>query len=616
MKRAVTAIGFLLSLSGQISAQEHPPWELDGVTVSDTRLKKYAEGHKVSVLTDSTIQRSGTFLTSLLAFNSNIYFKENGFGMVSSPAFRGTNASHTAVIWNGININSPLNGQVDFNTIDPSNYSSVSIRSGGGGVQYGTGAIGGSVHLNNALRFENHFDHRFGLGYGSFGTKKMNYGQNFGNGRWSHGFGIHYTHSDNDYQYLEPHKPYLSQDSRNRNGELRNVSLNFNAGYALSNNSVLRLYHQGLIGDRNLSGNLVVPGRGRYEDDQYRTQLEWVAWGEKATSRLKLAHLYEGFKYFENKDSGIFSGGKVVTLLMRYSYDVALTKAFRLNSYLEYDQLTGSGSSFKKPQRDQVSVTATIKHSISEKMVYNLGLRKDFSSAFSSPLIFSLDGKYEVASYYDLQLSASRNFRMPTFNDLYWNPGGNLDLVSESSYQLDLGQRLKFGWGSFSINGYYIATDQMIRWLPNSFGIWSPSNVDEVTIYGLEGELAVTQTILRHQNIQVKANYAYTVSQDRTTHEQLIYVPFHRVNASVAYSLSPFDLFYQYLYNGPVSTIGGSLKGYQVANLGITFSPDLEGKFQYRVGVTLNNLFNTYYENVPLRPMPNRNIQTQLLLNF
>ncbi|MGB6150499.1 MAG: Plug domain-containing protein, partial [Pricia sp.] len=164
MKRAITAIGLLLSISGQVSAQEKTLWELDEVVVSDIRLKHYAEGHKLTRLTDSTIQRGGTFLTTLLAFNANLYFKENGFGMVSSPAFRGTNASHTAVIWNGININSPLNGQVDFNTITPFNYSSIAIRSGGGSVQFGTGAIGGSVHLNNELRFEDHLDNQMMMG--------------------------------------------------------------------------------------------------------------------------------------------------------------------------------------------------------------------------------------------------------------------------------------------------------------------------------------------------------------------------------------------------------------------------------------------------------------------
>ncbi len=623
MKRAITAIVFVLSISGQVSAQGKPLWELDEVIVSDTRLKNYSEGHKLKRLTDSTIQRGGTFLTSLLAFNSNIYFKENGFGMVASPAFRGTNASHTAVIWNGININSPLNGQVDFNTINPFNYSSVDIRSGGGSVQFGTGAIGGSVHLNNELRFEDHFDHQVMMGYGSFDTKKVNYGQNFGNGKWTHSFGINYTDSNNDYKHLVTDVPSgKAQDSRNRNGEFQNVTLNFNAGYLLSDKNVLRLYHQSFIGDRNLSGNLVTQGRSRYEDDHYRTQLEWVGLRKKSSSKLKLAHLYEGFIYFENKNSDNFSEGNVTTLLARYSHDVELSEAFRLNGYLEYDHYRGDGSSFRNPHRNDISLTALLKHKVSEDFVYNLGLRKDFSSDFSSPLVFSLDGEYRVGEHYGLQLSASRNFRMPTFNDLYWKPGGNLDLVPESSYQIDFGQVLEFGPASFNVNGYYIATDDMIRWLPNNSGIWSPFNVDEVRIYGVEGEFALTYPIQSRQSIQSKhhvafnINYAYTVSEDKATDEQLIYVPFHRANVSIAYNLSNVSLFYQHLYNGPVSIIGGELEGYQVANAGITYSPQLKGKFRYSVGLTLNNLFNTYYESVDLRPMPNRNIQSEILLNF
>ncbi|MGB7393250.1 MAG: TonB-dependent receptor [Pricia sp.] len=609
MKRAATAIAFLLSTIGQVSAQENPLWELEEVVVSDTRVERYSEGHKVTRLKDSTIVRNGTFLTSLLAFNSHMYFKENGYGMVSSPSFRGTSASHTAVVWNGININSPLNGQTDFNTVNPLGYSSVDVRSGGGSVQFGTGAIGGSVHLNNDLHLKEHFEYRAMLGYGDFNTKRINFGQSFGNGKWSHSLGVGYTDSDNDYEYLKT-------DERNRNGQFQNLSLNFNAGYALSDKTVLRLYHQSFIGDRNLSGTLVAPGRGRYEDDQHRTQLEWVQLREKFTSKLKLAHLYEGFKFFENQDSDSFSGGRVTTLLARYSYDVELSEAFRLNSYLEYDHYRGGGSAFGNPQRNDVAVTALIKHSISERLVYNVGLRKDFSSDFSSPIIFSLDGDYKVGEHYSLQLSASRNFRMPTFNDLYWNPGGNLDLVPETSYQVDLGQRMEFGGTSIRLNGYYIATEDMIRWLPDASGIWSPSNVDEVRIYGLEGELTTSYPISQKQDLEFKTNYAYTVSEDRATREQLIYVPFHRANASLAYQFSAFGLFYQHLYNGRVSIIGGALDGYQVANTGITYKPNLEGKLQYQVGIILNNVFNTYYENVALRPMPNRNIQTQLLLNF
>ncbi len=253
MKKILLFVFLILGVTNA-SAQLDSIVKLKEVVVSDVRVKRYADGHKVTELKDSTIKRSNTFLTSLLSYNSNIYFKENGFGMVSSPAFRGTNASHTAVIWNGININSQLNGQVDFNTINPLNYNSVGVRSGGGSVQFGSGAIGGSIHLNNDLDFDKHFDQQVFIGYGSFETKNANYNQNYGNGRWSSNFGINYDKSDNDYKYLKTNEI-------NRNGEFERLNWNFNAGYVLAEKQVLKLYHQGFIGDRNLSGNLVVLGR-------------------------------------------------------------------------------------------------------------------------------------------------------------------------------------------------------------------------------------------------------------------------------------------------------------------------------------------------------------------
>ena len=156
----------------------------------------------------------------------------------------------------------------------------------------------------------------------------------------------------------------------------------------------------------------------------------------------------------------------------------------------------------------------------------------------------------------------------------------------------------------------------MIRWLPNLTGIWSPVNVDDVQIYGAEVEIGYQQSFGKKHEIDFRANYAYTVSEDRATSEQLIYVPFHSGNASVAYRFGNFGTFYQHLYNGAVRIIGGELEGFQVANAGVTYALKTSGKFQYRLGLTVNNVFNTYYENIAFRPMPNRNIQTQLVLNF
>ncbi|HEX9601580.1 MAG TPA: TonB-dependent receptor plug domain-containing protein, partial [Mariniflexile sp.] len=203
---------FIACFSGSAQTMTDSIQQLDEVVISDTKLINYASGIKVEVLNDSVLQRNSKSLTGLLAFNSNLYFKENGYGMVSSPSFRGTNASQTAVIWNGININSQLNGQTDFNTINTNNFNSIAIRSGGGSVQYGSGAIGGSIHLNNKLAFNTHFSNTVQLSYGSFNTKQAAFNTSSGTDEFSVNAGVYYIGSDNDYKYL-------GTDKVNENGE-------------------------------------------------------------------------------------------------------------------------------------------------------------------------------------------------------------------------------------------------------------------------------------------------------------------------------------------------------------------------------------------------------------
>ena len=144
--------------------------QLPEVIVSDVKLRANTAGVSIQTITDSTLQKSRTSLTGLLQTNTLIYLRENGPNGVSSPSFRGTNAQQTAVVWNGINLNSQLTGQTDFNTISTKNYDNVSVRTGGGGVIYGSGAIGGSIHLENDIHFGNEFKNEISTGYGSFNT--------------------------------------------------------------------------------------------------------------------------------------------------------------------------------------------------------------------------------------------------------------------------------------------------------------------------------------------------------------------------------------------------------------------------------------------------------------
>ena len=120
---------------------------------ADDKLKKHSIGYKISTLSDSVLLKNTESFTNLLRFNSTLYLREHGTGGISSASFRGTSASNTAVIWNGININSINNGQIDFNSLTVDLFDSIDIRSGGGSIEYGSGAVGGTIHLNDDLQF-------------------------------------------------------------------------------------------------------------------------------------------------------------------------------------------------------------------------------------------------------------------------------------------------------------------------------------------------------------------------------------------------------------------------------------------------------------------------------
>ncbi len=89
---------------------------------------------------------------------------------VSSISLRGTNASQTGVYWNGIAINSSLNGQTDFNTLTATSFDEVEIRRGGASVLLGSGAIGGAINLSDKIIFKHKKEAGILFGIGSYET--------------------------------------------------------------------------------------------------------------------------------------------------------------------------------------------------------------------------------------------------------------------------------------------------------------------------------------------------------------------------------------------------------------------------------------------------------------
>lgn len=590
-----------------VSQNDSINW-LDEVRLSDVKLKQNSEGQFVKELADSLIQQNEPLLTSLLKFNSPFFFRENGYGMVSSASVRGTGASQTAVVWNGININSQFTGQTDFNTINTQVFDNISLRPGGGSVVYGSGAIGGTIHLNNDFSFDSKSKNSLRLGYGSFDTYQAAYNGNFSTEKASVNIGVAGISSENDYKYLDTRK-------RNENGDFYNVSLNASIARWIDDSNILKFYSNYYQGDRGFSGTLNLPSNSKYEDRNSRNLLEWKSFLGNFTSSLKLAWLQEEFKYFENRDSDNFNFGDANTGILKYDLGYEFSSDKKLNIIADYTYIKGEGSGIENAERKLGGFSALWTHDI-EDFSYQLSLRQEIANNYNSPLLFSAGGSYKFSEHYLLRVNSSRNFRIPTFNDLFWMAGGNTELKPETSLQGEIGNEFTFNDFQINLTAYYLDIDDLIRWISGDDGIWRPVNTSNVHNYGLE-VFAGWSTNIGDNPLNISGNYAFTRSIDQETEKQLIYTPQHKINLTAGYKIEDFSIQLQSLYNGSIYTSSDNnyqLDSYKLVNLGVGYS--ISEKPEIQLGFRISNLFNENYQSLPARIMPGRHYKSSLIIKF
>ena len=602
---------FVVLCSCAVFAQDGPITKLDEVSLKYIKLKDSVYTTTQTVLNDSVLKRNQSSLTSLLNFNSTIYLKENGLGMVSSPSFRGTTAQQTAVLWNGININSQTTGQTDFNTINTRGFDQVVVKSGGGSVVDGSNAIGGSIYLGNNLTYNNDFSNDVFLKYGSFNTFGLDYKTSYSTKTESYSLGFSRAGSDNDYEYP-------GTDRVNLNGQFNNTNISSTFGFKLDDKNTIAIYSNIYDGKRHFS--LPTPNalKTKYYDFNTRNMLEWKLKSSKIISTTKVAYLTENYKYFPNIDRDYNTYGKVGSVFVKYNLDYTLGNIL-LSGGLNYNQNNGEGSDIQHKIRHLGSVVLGVKQKVNKRFLYEVSLRQEVNNIYESPFLYSAGLQAEITSFYSLKLNTSKNFRIPTYNDLYWEGLGNPDLKPELSYQGEVSNVLHLPNASLTLTGYFNTVENLLLWTPDINGIWRPGNAENVNIYGFEALFNANKKIGLHK-VDVSATYAYTVSKNEETDKQLIYVPYHKLTTSIGYNYKKLSTYYQFINNGEVFTTTDNasehiVNSYMLANLGLEYSLG-KGTNKYTIGAQVLNLWNETYESVLNRPAPGRNYSIYLNLNI
>ncbi len=171
---------WLLLPSGILCAQQDTI-ALQPVTVVGFAPERFMAGLKIQRIDSTTLQQFRfQNLGDLLAFNTPLAFKNYGPGQLNTVAFRGTSSMHTAVLWNGLNINQPNLGQTDFSTLPVAGFDRLSVQYGSSASVVGTDAVGGSILLESAGIQPTGLRVLVGRQQGSFGNQQTQAGASYG----------------------------------------------------------------------------------------------------------------------------------------------------------------------------------------------------------------------------------------------------------------------------------------------------------------------------------------------------------------------------------------------------------------------------------------------------
>ena len=118
----------------------------------------------------STLSKlNATTLADRLHRESALFVKSYGSGSLSTISIRGTGAAHSAVLWNGISLNSPMLGLYDFTLLPMFLLDDVKVQAGGNGPLVGSGGVGGAIFMDANLDFRKRMQVKLFSTFGSFG---------------------------------------------------------------------------------------------------------------------------------------------------------------------------------------------------------------------------------------------------------------------------------------------------------------------------------------------------------------------------------------------------------------------------------------------------------------
>lgn len=649
MKRLpILLLPLFAALPGMAQEQGGRTIRIDDIVVTAKRAVSEAGVTRTAIDSIQLKESADGSLAELLAHHSPVFIKSYGQGSLATVSFRGTAASHTQVEWNGININNPMSGQVDFSLIPVWFVDRAELLHGGSSLQEGSGALGGSVLIASRPRWGEKYYGSAVQSAGSYGTYQSFLSAGGGSRKIQAQVRGLYEQAENDFSYINTAGPPPFKKVRQQHADYRKSGAMADLFGNPGRGNFLSAHFWGHWSDRNLPPIMSYEGKGRDEtqqDQEIRGVIRWNKYWKRVKSELTSGFSTTRLDYYlaNQTDMGEVvnndSRSRIRNWSNKYKVEWEISERTLLKTVLNADyskvsilnRITQEGYDADEMN---LGLSASLHHRFSRTFSGYVLLRQEYDAGKYTPFMPSVG--VEAAPFRNknirLRINGTRNYHLPTLNDRYWLPGGNPDLKPERGYSADLAAEYEFrrnGFsGTVSLTGYASWIDDWIIWRPSDFRYWTAENIKKVFARGLEANLR-TGWQGSGFAVTLHGNYAFTRTtnreplseEDESVDRQLIYIPVHKANLMLDASWKGFYFYYLWSFTGERYTTSSNettrhtLPAYDLHNL--TLGKKLRaGGTEFDLQLKINNLFDKNYQAILWRAMPGRNYLAVVKFSF
>jgi len=543
----------------------------------------------------------------------------------------------------------------------------LNLKHGSASLADRSGGLGGSINIENKVDWQNRFGLKYMQGIGSYSTFDEFLSFGFGGPRFQSSTRLYHNYSRNDFTFInrgiadvDPETGGISHPlDTNDNADYTRYGILQEFYFRPNMKNRLSLKWWGQTADRSIPRVTSYEGPdnsnlNRQQDVDHKVVADWKHYA--ASGRLLLRSGYSGKQLdytLQNQVPGvglipaIYSESRQHSFLNTLSYSHDFSDKFSAEGSVDADfhdvvsRDTVSRSGYDV-ERAEVSAFLSLRRSFAERFNVNFMLRQDWIDWERAPIVPYLGFDFRVLKGEDLILkgNVARNYKVPSLNSLYWQPGGNPDLKPEEglSYELGLEYQAILGGGGFGgghllkteLTAYRSDINNWIIWIPSFKGYWEPQNIKRVLARGLEFH-AMLDGSIGPVSYKTAVTYAYTLStnygnplvwSDESYGKQLPYIPVHSGNVMVNLSYRGFFLTWQHnSYSERYTTSSNDLTRrdwlYPYFMNDLIVGKDFHwNKVSFTAEFKVYNLFDETYHSVLYRPMPGRNYLLMLMIRL